>query len=395
MLRKPVWFAVVVAIALLAGCSGSRLLKAEEPLPPPAVQQPGQAMTDDERQALMQKVQAVMTKRNAGQALTEEEQGLLDKARAMGMGRAGAGAGGGGHAGGPGAAGQPGLAGMSDDDRRAFMQKFMAAMQKRQRGEALTDEEQGVLDKGKTMGVGRMMGGDAGGGGGRVGPGPTAASRSAQPTDPRALLSGVNVVDRALLSAALSLSAAGKTDEGLALVDKVLQKSPDKNATGLARFVLGKAQMAKGDAAVAEKTMRAVTGRAAVLAFTTLAEPLVKNNDAAGLSALYKDLLAAQITDLDRCRLLQALIDLVDNSGTLPTQARVEILSTAAAGVTYEQAMATRDALAQEKAAQSQAAPMMNQTFFNPRGMGPQGDGGMPQGAGGGQQRRAGNDPNF
>jgi tetratricopeptide (TPR) repeat protein len=178
-----------------------------------------------------------------------------------------------------------------------------------------------------------------------------------KPPDPgtmelAALQADLNVVDRAALASAQALMQAGKRDEAIAVAEKVATKSPDAEAAGVARLLAGRWYIEKGEEEAGNKNLRSVTGRAAALALAPLVEPLLKKQDRVGLVAACKDLVAAQPTGLDRCRVLKAMLDLLERPGPeLSAELRAEVAGALSALVPYEEALAAKDALAKERAA--------------------------------------------
>lgn len=165
------------------------------------------------------------------------------------------------------------------------------------------------------------------------------------------LLAQLNVVDRAALSAVQQLWDGGRRDEAIALAEKIAGKTPDTDAAGVARLMLGRFLTKSGRAEEAGKHLRVATGRAAALAMVELAQPAMKARDVPGLLAAFKDLLASQKNSLDRCRVLKALLDFLDRP-TLdpwPPEQRAELLQALANSIPYEDALAAKEALAEEK----------------------------------------------
>ena len=210
-------------------------------------------------------------------------------------------------------------------------------MRKRFSGQPLTAEEQALMDKATVTMAGRA----------------TARNRfgGAQANDAEAIMQDLNVLDRASIWTAYALSQATKRDEAQALLNTVVTKSPDKAAVSLAQWELGKVQQDKGELGAAEKTFYSVSGRAAPLALDSLFEPLVKASNYDGLISAYKQLSAAQTTDLDRCRLVKALMEQIEQPAltVLPFDKRAALVQAASEGLTYDQAVAARDVLAKEK----------------------------------------------
>jgi hypothetical protein len=165
------------------------------------------------------------------------------------------------------------------------------------------------------------------------------------------LLSRLNVVDRAALSGAQQLWQGKRRDDAVALAEKIVGKTPDADAAGVARLMLGRFLMELERKEEADKHLRAVTGRAAELAMAELAQPLIKANDVTGLLAAFKDLLTSQKNGLDRCRVVKALLDLFDRSmeDGLPPDQRAELLQAVADSIPYEEALAAKEALAKEE----------------------------------------------
>lgn len=170
----------------------------------------------------------------------------------------------------------------------------------------------------------------------------------------RPLIAQVNVVDRAALGAAFAQYMSGKKDEALATADKVAQKSSDPDGQGLARLMAARMKMETGQTDEAQKLLRAVTGRAAALALMAIADPLVKAGDAEGVASAAKELVVAQKSALDRCRVVKALLDMLDRpnppgqGGGLAVEARAGLMLKASEWVTYEDALAAQAILSKE-----------------------------------------------
>ena len=247
-------------------------------------------------------------------------------------------------------------------------------LQKRHRGEELTPEERAWLEKeapelraaAKRLGMMDPLepGGFAGGAGPRL---PFEAAQ----WEAQALMRELNVLDRAALTAAFLNLHEEKREEALAAAEKVMDKSPDPNASSLARWIIARIRQEKGETEAAGKLFRQVAGRAAPLALRDLLAPLLKAGDLKGALAAYKELAAAQPSALDRCRLLGALTEHLERlpADTVPLETRTALLARAAETVAYEEAQAAREALQKEREAASlpPLAPGM-EAEFGPRG---------------------------
>jgi len=208
--------------------------------------------------------------------------------------------------------------------------------------------------------------------------GPPQGPRFHQPAPPdqlQTLLTKVNVVDRAALSAVRLLWKGGQRDDAVALAEKIIGKTPDPDAAGLAHLILGRFLTELEKKEEADKHLRAVTGRAASLAMVELAEPLMKAKDVPGLLAAFKDLVASQKSGLDRCRVVKALLEQLERPipDALPPEQYATLLQAVADSIPYEEALAAKEALAKEEP----LVPAQPQAFGPGRG-GPGQRGGPP-----------------
>ncbi|MCW8133772.1 MAG: tetratricopeptide repeat protein, partial [Planctomycetota bacterium] len=168
------------------------------------------------------------------------------------------------------------------------------------------------------------------------------------------MLAKINVVDRALLSAALEQYRAEKRDEAAATAARVVEKSSDADGVGAARLFLGRVALEKNQPDEARKLFRAVTGRAAALAVPHLLEPLGKPDaDAEAIAKEAKDLAAAQKSALDRCRVVKAVLDYLTRPTPpgqgVPPELRVSLLLQVADWIPYEEALAAQAELVKEE----------------------------------------------
>lgn len=168
------------------------------------------------------------------------------------------------------------------------------------------------------------------------------------------LLPKINLVDRALLSAALEQYRAEKRGDAVATATRVMEKSTDPDGVGAAKLFLGRAAQEKNQADEAKKFFRAVTGRAAALAVLQLLEPLGKPDaDAEAIAKEAKDLVAAQKSPLDRCRVIKAMLDYLTRpmppGQGVPPEVRTSLMLKVADWVPYEDALAAQAELAKEE----------------------------------------------
>lgn len=233
---------------------------------------------------------------------------------------------------------------------------------KHRAGQDLTPEEREKLRQGMQQlreGGGPMGERRMGPGGPEGGP-PAFAGARGQPHDPIAsVLRTVNAVDRAALNALRARFDAGEKEPALAEAKQFIEaeaKRPQRDpaVAGVARLIVGRMENDLGKTEDATQTLRTVTGSAAAHALPPLLEPYQKDPQAEPILAAYKQLLAMQPTPLDRCRLLNALQDWLDQPGArrMAPPVRAQILKEAATTVPVEEAMASQEALAKEAAAQ-------------------------------------------
>ncbi|MCK6472662.1 MAG: hypothetical protein L6R28_13040 [Planctomycetes bacterium] len=215
--------------------------------------------------------------------------------------------------------------------------------------------------KANREGAERQMGGEGRGQGGVNGEGRGGPPwmRNAEfrgrpePVDPvRQGIANLNVADRAALGAAWALFETNKREEAVAAAAKVAEATPDIEASGYARLLMGRfyLEMEKPDRA--REMLQVVKGPAAALALKILIEHLAADGGPDAVSAAYQALLAAQPdVALERARVLQALLDWLDGPGRerLEAEGRAKVLQAVAGSVSREQALAAKEALAKER----------------------------------------------
>lgn len=255
-------------------------------------------------------------------------------------------------------------------DREGAEREEMAArlreiMRKRRNGEELTDDERAFIQKGADRLMGGEGRGNQGGGPGGEGRGGPPWARNAElrarpePADPvRQGIARLNVADRAALGAAWALFETNKREEAVAAAAKVAEATPDPEAAGYARLLMGRfyLEMEKPDRA--REMLQVVKGPAAALALKMLIEHLAADGGPDAVVAAYQALLAAQAdVALDRARVLQALLDWLDGPGRerLEAEGRAKVLLAVAESVSREQAFAAKEALAKERQAAESA----------------------------------------
>lgn len=248
---------------------------------------------------------------------------------------------------------------VSPEERRKNFQRVREILMKNRKGEEITAEDRAFIKKNAPR-MERMLdqrrGGQRPGAAGGQQPGGErrggfGSFRDRMRRDPmKRYIAELNIVDRASLTAATTLFRAEAREEALAILDKVNETSPDTEAVGFARLLMGTylQQMEKPEKA--KEMFLAVTGRATPFAMMHLFKPDQIQGKAELVIATVKQMMATQKSAIDRCRVVQAMLDGLDRINLEP-KARAEVLKAIAGMVSHEDAMANKEVLAKEREA--------------------------------------------
>jgi hypothetical protein len=251
------------------------------------------------------------------------------------------------------------------EERRKNFKRVREILMKNRRGEEITEEERAFISKNAPR-MERMLDqrrpGQGPGGArppGRRRGGFQGLRDRMRRDSANEFIAKLNVVDRASLMAATMLFEAEAHEEALATVSKVNETSPDTDAVGFARLLMGRFLLRMEEADKGREILRVVTGRAAPFALQHLLQTDQTQGQADRVIVVVNQMMAAQKSALDRCRVVLAVLEGADRIGLDP-KPRAEVLKAVAAMVSREDAMANQELLAKERESYGQ--------FF--RGMG-------------------------